>query len=110
MGLHMGSWSSKLSYGFEVDESLVVLVVLLGLCTVGTDAEYAVAQAKVLAFAVELVQVGKMAVVDFDHPVEQTPAEAVDEGLALPVRLAHESTRLLHILGVGCHLRWSCIH
>jgi len=73
--------------GFEIDESLVVLVVLLGLCTVGTDAEYAVAQAKVLAFAVELVQVGKTAVVDFDHPVEQTPAEAVDEGLALPVEV-----------------------
>lgn len=47
----------------------------------------AVAQAKVLAFAVEFVQVGKTAVVDFDHPVEQTFAEceAVDEGLALPV-------------------------
>lgn len=48
----------------------MVLVVLRGLCTVGNKAEYAVAQAKVLAFAVELVQVGKMAVVDFDHPVE----------------------------------------
>lgn len=43
----------------------------------------AVAQAKVLAFAVEFVQVGKTAVVDFDHPVEQTFAEC--EGLALPV-------------------------
>lgn len=47
----------------------------------------AVAQAKVLAFGVDLVQVGKTAVVDFDHPVDQTLAEfeAVDEGLALPV-------------------------
>lgn len=64
----------------------MVLVVLLELRTVGIEAE---GQAKVLAFAVELVQVGKTAVVDCDHPVEQIPAEveAGDDGLALPVEV-----------------------
>lgn len=82
---------------------MVVLVVLLGLCTVGTEAEYAVAQAKVLAFAVELVQVGKKAVVDFDHPVEQTPAEveAVDEGLALPVDVGSWEHQVVACTGRG---------
>lgn len=84
---------------------MVVLVVLLGLCTVGTESEYAVAQAKVLAFAVELVQVGKTAVVDFDHPVEQTPAEAeveaVDEGLALPVEVGSWEHQVVACTGRG---------
>lgn len=83
----------------------MVLVVLLGLCTVGTESEYAVAQAKVLAFAVELVQVGKTAVVDFDHPVEQTPAEAeveaVDEGLALPVEVGSWEHQAVACTGRG---------
>lgn len=83
----------------------MVLVVLLGLCTVGTESEYAVAQAKVLAFAVELVQVGKTAVVDFDHPVEQTPAEAeveaVDEGLALPVEVGSWEHQVVACTGRG---------
>lgn len=56
----------------------------------GTEAEYGVeveALSKVWAFAVELVQVDKMAVVDFDHPAEQTVAEPGAEGPALPVKV-----------------------
>lgn len=84
----------------------MVLVVLLGLCTVETETECAVEavdQAKVLAFAVELEQLGRMAVVDFDHPVEQIPAEveAVDEGLALPVEAGLWEQQVVACTGHG---------
>lgn len=72
--------------GLVVAGSLLVLVVLLGPCTVGTEGGYAVeveALPKVWAFVVELVLVDKMAVVGFDHPAEQTAAE----GLGWPVEV-----------------------
>lgn len=84
----------------------MVLVVLFGLCTVGNEAECAVeaaAQSKVLEFAVELVQLGKMAVVGFDHLVEQIPAEveAVNEGLALPVEVGPWEHQVVACTGHG---------
>lgn len=69
---------------------MLVHVVLLGLCTVGTDGGHAVeveALSQVWAFAVELVQMDKMTVADFDHPAEETAAEVGAEGVRLPVEV-----------------------
>lgn len=83
----------------------MVPVVSFGICTVvGIEAECA-AQSKVLKFAVDLVQMGKTAVVGFDHLVEQISAEgeveAVDEGLALPVEVGLWEHQVVACTGHG---------